>query len=197
MAAGLFTFDDTSVPGARMTLGQRAQALGFEAGSDNRTGALLRALVATKAGGRFLELGTGVGMATAWMLDGMTATAQLESVDVDRNVQNIVREVLGDDPRLVLHLVDGADFIKRAAPSSYDLVFADAWPGKFDERDATLALLRPGGIYVVDDLLPQPNWPDNHQPRSDALVASLEADPMLLTLRLDWSTGLMLAIKRG
>jgi predicted O-methyltransferase YrrM len=38
--------------------------------SEPRTGAFLRELCAGKPGGNLLELGTGTGLATAWMLDG-------------------------------------------------------------------------------------------------------------------------------
>src|SRR5205085_1277758 len=55
----------------------------FAMPSEPRTGAMLRMLAATKPGGRLLELGTGTGLATAWLLDGMDRDARLISVDVD------------------------------------------------------------------------------------------------------------------
>jgi predicted O-methyltransferase YrrM len=51
--------------------------------SEPLVGALLRSLAASKPGGRFLELGTGTGVATAWLLDGMDDRATLVSVDND------------------------------------------------------------------------------------------------------------------
>jgi hypothetical protein len=42
---------------------------------DERTGCLLATLAATRPGGRLLELGTGVGEGTAWLLSGMPANA--------------------------------------------------------------------------------------------------------------------------
>ena len=44
------------------------EALGFSMASEPKTGALLAALAASKPGGRFLELGTGTGVGTAWLL---------------------------------------------------------------------------------------------------------------------------------
>ena len=67
---------------------KRTSELGFELASEDRTGALLRTLAASKPGGRFLELGTGTGVATAWLLDGMDATSQLVSVDVNAEFRN-------------------------------------------------------------------------------------------------------------
>ena len=41
------------------------QDMGFAMASEPKTGALLRALAASKRSGRFLELGTGTGIGTA------------------------------------------------------------------------------------------------------------------------------------
>lgn len=58
-------------PAALARILKRSAEIGFEMASEDRTGALLRTLAASKPGGRFLELGTGTGVATAWVLDGM------------------------------------------------------------------------------------------------------------------------------
>jgi hypothetical protein len=34
--------------------------------------------------------------------------------------------------------------------------------------------LNRAGIYFIDDLLPQPNWPEGHAPRVPALIEDLE-----------------------
>ena len=156
--------------------------LGFTMASEPKTGALLATLAATKPGGRALELGTGTGIGTAWLLAGMDAAARLDTVDTDPRVVGVARTVLGSDARVAFHLEDGAAFIARASAASYDLVYADAWPGKFSHLTEALALLRPGGLYVIDDLLPQANWPDGHGDKVRALVADLEG-------RADFSDG--------
>jgi len=74
----------------------------FSMASEPLVGTLLRTLAASKPAGRFLELGTGTGIATAWLLDGMDANSTLTSVDNDSAVQQIARESLGIDQRLTL-----------------------------------------------------------------------------------------------
>ena len=69
-------------------------------------------------------------------------------------------------------------------------------PGKYDGLDDALALLRPGGLYVVDDMLPQPNWPEGHQTRVDALTARLRTHPDLTVVTLGWASGLIVAARR-
>ena len=53
---------------------------------------------------------------------------------------------------------------------SFDLIFANAIPGKYEHLDETLALLRCGGLYVVDDMLPQPTWQKDHAPRATGVL---------------------------
>ena len=162
--------------------------------SDARTGSMLRTLVASKPGGAFLELGTGCGLGTSWMLDGMDAGARLTSVDTDPVVQAIARDVLGPDTRLRLVLEDGGAFLANAA-ETFDLIYADAWPGKFSDLDRALALVKPGGIYFVDDMLPQPNWPDGHDVKAAALIERLLLLQDFQSTWLEWSTGLIICVR--
>jgi hypothetical protein len=49
---------------------------------------------------------------------------------------------------------------------------------------------------VIDDMLPQSNWPEGHQARVDDLVARLESHPDLVVTRLSWASGLIVAARR-
>ena len=77
-------------------------ALGFDMASEPKTGALLMALAATKPAGRFLELGTGTGVGTAWLLAGMDGDARLDSIDNDSKVVGAAQKTLAL-PRPPLH----------------------------------------------------------------------------------------------
>jgi predicted O-methyltransferase YrrM len=156
---------------------------------------MLRVLAATKPGGQLLELGTGTGLSTAWLLDGMDEDARLISVDIDPASQAVAREILGDDPRLRIVTTDATVFLRQQVQASFDLIFADAMPGKYHLLDETLALLRRGGIYVIDDMLPQANWPEDHAPKVPRLIADLTRRPDLRIVTLDWSSGLILGVK--
>jgi predicted O-methyltransferase YrrM len=168
--------------------------IGFGLASEPQAGSLLRALAATKPGGRLLELGTGTGVGTAWMLGGMDAGARLISVDSDPAVQEVARRHLGRDPRVTFHAGDGGMFLDDCR-EGFDLIYADAWPGKFTHLDRALSLVKPGGIYFIDDLLPQPSWPEGHAPKVPLLVANLEARREFVSVRLEWSSGLMILVR--
>lgn len=171
-------------------------AMGFAMASEPKVGALLAALAASKPGGRLLEIGTGTGHGTAWLLAGMDDSSTLDTVDTDPHVSGIAQRHLGSDRRVTFHVMDGAQFLRQAS-SPFDLIYADAWPGKFSDLDGALSLLRPGGMYVVDDLLPQPNWPEGHAPRVPALIDDIERRQRFVTVKLAWASGLMLVVRRA
>lgn len=60
--------------------------------SDILIGTMLKSLVASKPGGNFLELGTGIGLSLAWMADGMDDSSQLTSIDNDPSLTKIISE---------------------------------------------------------------------------------------------------------
>src|SRR3954468_1450572 len=80
---------------------------GFTMASDVLTCSLLRTLAASKPAGNFLELGTGTGLSTAWILDGMDEKSSLTSIDSDGVFLAIANQFLGDDERLSLVEIDG------------------------------------------------------------------------------------------
>lgn len=147
------------------------------------------------AGGRLLELGTGTGIGALWLLSGMDETATLVSVETDERVQSVARESLGADNRLSLVLEDGAEFLRRQPKRSFDLIFADAIPGKFHMTDEALDLVKPGGFYVIDDLLPQPNWPEGHGVEVDNLMYHLSAHPAFVMVPMEWATGVAMLVR--
>ena len=168
---------------------------GFTMQSDEHIGALLRTLVSTKVNGRFLELGTGFGLSLSWMADGLQGNAQLISIDNDSELIKIAGEYFGNDPRIQLVCTDGSNWIQTYKGELFDLIFADAWPGKYSEIDETLALLNPGGFYVIDDMLPQENWPPGHQEKANSLMSYLKNRKDLHLTNIKWSTGIVIATK--
>lgn len=190
--------DDRQIRGKPVALDaieKDTRAIGFDMASEPKTGALLRALAASKPAGRLLELGTGTGVGTAWLLAGMDAQSRLESVDNDPAVQEIARRHLGRDSRMTLHLADAGEFLKQAPAQAFDVLYADAWTGKFSHLDDALAVVKIGGIYVVDDLLPQPNWPEGHASRVQVLLGELESKSGFAAVRLAWASGLMMLVR--
>ncbi len=188
--------DYIQLPPTLRALMEGTEALGFPMASEPKTGALLRTLAASKPGGHFLELGTGTGLATAWLLEGMDAASRLTSLDTNPDVQEVARTFLGSDNRLNLVLEDGLAFFQRQPPETYDLVFVDAMPGKYEAPEECLTIVKPGGFYMIDDMLHQPNWPEGHAEKVPRLIDQLAADKRFVIVPIVWATGIVLAAKR-
>ncbi|MER6499841.1 class I SAM-dependent methyltransferase [Streptomyces sp. NPDC001455] len=169
---------------------------GFAMSCEHRTGSLLATLAASKPGGRFVELGTGVGAGAAWLAFGMDATARLTTVESDEDVQAIARRHLGDDPRIRWVTADADAWISEQVPGEqFDFAYVDCRPGKYLRLPDLLALLKPGALYVVDDMLPQNTWPEGHQSRVDEFLERL---PDVLNWRatpMNWASGLVVAAR--
>jgi len=172
------------------------QAMGFTMASDILTCSLLRTLAASKPSCKFLELGTGTGLSTAWILDGMDATSTLVSIDNDPMLLKIAKDNLGFDARLNSVLTDAGKWIEENKHQKFDYVFADTWQGKYSMLDDVLGMLNKGGLYILDDMLPQPNWPDGHQEKVTALITYLETKKDLLLTKQVWATGILVATKK-
>jgi predicted O-methyltransferase YrrM len=186
----------TRTPPACEAILTDTDALGFNMVSEPKVGAFLSVLAASKPAGRFLELGTGTGHGTAWLLSGMDSQSTLDSVDTDANVVAVAQRHLGSDGRVTFHIGDAARFIQLAPKGTFDLIYADAWPGKFSHLEEALALLRPGGIYLIDDLLPQPNWPEGHAAKVPVLIDALERLSEFSSVKLAWASGLMVVVRK-
>ena len=171
------------------------RASGFTMASDPLTCSLLRTLAATKSSGRFLELGSGTGLSTAWLLDGMDSESHLTTVDNDESLLTILKRHLGADSRLNVVCADGDNFLRSLRGEYFDFIFADTWAGKYRLLDDALELLNPAGLYVIDDMLPQPNWPEGHAAKVANLVATLEQLEDFRVTKLSWASGVVIAAK--
>lgn len=192
----MYTDVVTSLPKELPAIETASKTIAFSMPSDWQTGALLKSLAGSKPKANLLEIGTGTGLATAWLLAGMDRDSSLVSIDNELTYQSIAERILGNDVRLQLVCADAGNWLEENEVQKFDLIFADAWPGKYANLDATLRSLSAGGLYVIDDMLPQPNWPAGHGDNVDKLVADLESRDDLHIVKLAWSTGILIAAKK-
>jgi predicted O-methyltransferase YrrM len=184
-----------AVPFSYDGIRKATEASGFTMASDLKTGSLLKTLAASKPAGRFLELGTGTGLATSWILEGMDEASSLISIDHDANLLAIAAKHLENDQRLELVLTDGGAWISNNTEKKFDYIFADTWHGKYLMLDEALAMLNPGGFYIIDDMMAQANWPDGHHEKAEALISRLDKRDDLVLTNLVWATGIVIAVK--
>ena len=188
-------FEITRIPAALPAIEADTMVSGFDMPSERRTGALLQLLAASKPNSRFLEIGTGTGLATAWLLSGMDQYSTLISVDANQKVSDIASRHLGEDRRLTLVIDDANIWLQNVEEEAFDLIFADAMPGKYEHFDLAWKALSVGGFYVIDDMLPQDNWPDGHEANVERLLSQIESRKDCWLVKLDWSSGIVWVVR--
>jgi predicted O-methyltransferase YrrM len=184
------------IPSFYLEIEKATKEHGFTMSSDILTCSLLRTLASTKPAGKFLELGTGTGLSTSWILDGMDSSSGITSLDNDDILLKIAQSYLGHDRRLHLVHSDGEEWIMANLGQKFDYIFADTWHGKYLLLDEVLEMINKGGIYIVDDMIPQPNWPEGHQEKAEKFVEYLENRGDLFVTKQYWATGIIIAVKK-
>ncbi|MEL6916230.1 MAG: class I SAM-dependent methyltransferase [Bacteroidota bacterium] len=184
------------VPHMYEEIQRKSVEIGFTMPSDIHMGSLLKTLITAKPNANFLELGTGIGLSLVWMIAGMDQVSKLITIDNDPDLVEIANTYFGGDKRVEIICADGTKWLKNYKGEKFDLIFADAWPGKYSEIEEVLDLVKVGGFYVIDDMNAQPNWPEGHQEHVDRLTDYLENRNDFNSTKINWSTGLIVATRR-
>lgn len=169
-------------------------------------GAALRMLAAATGARTAVEVGTGTGVGTLYLLRGMHREGILTSIDIEPEHQRQARSTLreADIAPSRFRMINGRalEVLPRLADAGYDLVFIDAdKPSTSGYIEEGLRLLRPGGLLVVDNALWQGKVADPaaRDPQSVAIrqaVAAVAEDDRLLPALLPLADGLLTAVKR-
>jgi len=112
-------------------------------------GGLVRVLSASRPGGVFLCPGDGAGEAGAWILDGMDLSSRLVVVVPDAAEAERLRDALGDDLRLTVHLQDSVAFLEDVRDHRFDLIADLSVEPPARRVDLALARLAPGGLFLT------------------------------------------------
>lgn len=184
-----------NIPKIHSVLENKSKEIGFTMPSDLCIGALLKTLITSKPKSNFLEIGTGIGLSLSWMIDGMDSESTLTSIDNDPILIDIAKNYFKQDKRVEIICADGTEWIKNHNKDTFDIIFADAWPGKYSDIEEILDMIQVGGLYIIDDMLAQPNWPKGHQKKVDELIEYLENRKDFNLTKMNWSTGIIIATK--
>ena len=122
-------------------------------------GRLLVMLTQMTAPRRILELGTFSGYSTLCFAEGMPPGATIDTVEIDDEAEDALRELFAASPRsadIRLHIADALDAIPRLAAvgGPWDLVYIDANKRLYcDYYRAVRPHVRPGGYILADNVL--------------------------------------------
>ncbi|KAB1987543.1 O-methyltransferase [Streptomyces triticiradicis] len=186
------------VPPAVGAAYDRAREVGFSKSSRPEVGALMAVLAAAvPAGGRILELGTGVGVGLAWVMHGLRGRVDVDvvSVEVDREQSELVSRA-GWPKRVSLVVGDAREVLSTMG--TFDLVFLDIPGGlKASVIDEAVTALRPGGQLLIDDMNPYWSGRDitSGKPVGRRDPDGLLEDPRMVCSLLQYSSGMILGTR--
>jgi demethylmenaquinone methyltransferase/2-methoxy-6-polyprenyl-1,4-benzoquinol methylase len=186
---------EAAVPPLVAAATARARQAGFPMSCDPAVGRLLAVLAAhLPEGARVLELGTGTGVGTAWMVSGLLPRTDVTVTSVEKDPGTAAAAAGGDWPSFVgLRCGDALEVL--AEGGAFDLVFADAPGGKWDGLDRSVAALRPHALLIVDDMTPAPDWTDSHRASQDKVRQALVSAPGLTSAELAVGSGVILSVR--
>jgi predicted O-methyltransferase YrrM len=170
-------------------------------------GAALRFIAAASNAKAVVEVGTGTGVGSVWLLRGMRSDGVLTTIDIEGEHQRVARRIFAEagfaPSRTRIITGRALDVLPRLADGVYDLVFVDHDASEYAPAvNAAARLLRPGGVLVLGAALADGKVADPaaRDPETVALrevVKSLrEADEWIPAL-LPTGDGLLCAVKRA
>jgi predicted O-methyltransferase YrrM len=169
-------------------------------------GAALRMMAAALGARAVVEIGTGTGVCSLWLLRGMAPDGVLTTIDVEPEHQRAAREAFAEagvaTNRTRLIAGRALDVLPRLSDGAYDLVLCDAAKAEYqDYLDQAVRLLRPGGVVAFDNAL----WHDRvaDPARRDETTTAIRElgkrvrdDEQLVPAMLPSGDGLLLAVRR-
>ncbi|WP_326769904.1 class I SAM-dependent methyltransferase [Streptomyces sp. NBC_01591] len=146
---------ERAVPPRVVAAERIASEAGFKKSCIPEVGRLLRLAAAAKPHGIIAESGTGSGVGTAWLHSGLGTNARLVTAERDEELACRAAGVFADDERVSV-LTGDWRLLEQHAP--FDVFFCDGG-GKRDDPQGVVELLAPGGLLILDDFTPSPEWP--------------------------------------
>ena len=125
-----------------------AHELGFEQSCTEEVGTLLHVLAGQAGRRRVGELGTGVGVAAAWMVSALDPAVPFVTVESQPRLAVGAAKLFEADEHVRVLTGDWREALVDEGP--FDLLFVDAHDAK-DDSEAVLRLLAPRGTVVLDD----------------------------------------------
>jgi predicted O-methyltransferase YrrM len=174
-----------------------AREKGIELGVLDATpgsGAFLRYVASLISAQAVVEIGTGSGVGTLWLLKGVMNSGVITTIDPEVQHIQIAKQVLldADVPANRYRLItsDYLDVMRKLADRAYDLVVFRGNPEDvLDVIDEAHRILRTGGILAIDHFFGGGKVPDPAQ-RDPKTVALRDAGKFLKSQTEVWAISL-------
>lgn len=128
----------------------------FNHSCTDEAGRLLRVLVGQVKEGKILEVGTGLGVGSSWILSSIAPGVRFISIDIDiKRVDSVKKHIRHPQAEFV-----NGDWKEISENGPFHFIFADAAIVKSVEGDKLIEILEIGGLLFMDDFTPEEHWPE-------------------------------------
>lgn len=168
-------------------------------------GAALCAIAASIGATSVVEIGTGAGVSTTYLLRGMAPAGIVTTIDVEPEHHKAARATLaeaGFGPERVRMIAGRAlDVLPRLTDGAYDLVLIDAVKSEYPAYvEQAKRLLRPGGVMAIDNALwhsrvADPAQRDHNTTAIRETLKLVRADEDFTSVLLPSGDGLLWSVK--
>ena len=169
---------------------------------DRIEGELLKLLVRLTGARLILEIGTFTGYSALMMAAGLPNDGRLITCEVDPMAEPIARRYFAESPhgsKIDLRMGPALQTIEKLT-GPIDVVFIDADKPNYSKYyEASMALLKPGGLLIGDNVLWSGKVIDPKDEKDYAIVAFdnlVQSDPRVENVCLTVRDGIMLAWKK-
>ncbi len=165
-------------------------------------GRFLKMLVRLTGARTILEVGMFTGYSALMMAEGLPENGRLITCEIDPKAEAIARRYFAESPygdKIAVRMGPALETIETLS-DPLDLVFIDADKANYSNYyEATLPLLKPGGLIIADNVLWSGKVLDPQDADDHAIVAfdrMVQSDPRVENVCLTVRDGMMLAWKR-
>lgn len=167
-------------------------------------GRLLSVLARTNPGGRALEIGTFVGISSAWIADGLGDEGRIDTLEADHERAAEAErwlERVGLASTVRVHRGPAVETLSWLTARTYDLCYVDADKTGYPlYLEHAVRLVRPGGWIVADNAFAQGRVSDPDDDEGSVLAIrrftrSALATPRLMTAVLSIGDGITLSLR--
>ncbi len=188
-------YTDRGIPDLVRQRKEAAFNEGFEHSCTDEAGRLLSVLAAQVGQGRILEIGTGLGVGSAWILSDISPGAELVSIDSSFERIEKVRGGIQHKQATYLH----GDWKEAAGHGPFQLIFADAAAAKQKEGEDLIKMLDQNGVLFMDDFTPEEHFPEEWKGKPDTVRDFWFHHPLMASaeILLTSTSAAIIEVKKG
>lgn len=154
---------NTYIPELVAITKELAENNSFDGSCTDATGRLLAVLSGQIKQGKILEIGTGFGVGSAWILSAIQSNVQFISVDIEPNRVEFVNKNINHHQATFI-CGDWKEIIQKGP---FQFAFADVAAAKSVEGEILIDILEVGGLLLMDDFTPEEHWPEHWRGKTD------------------------------